>query len=148
MAERRATAAPRRPATPAAGGASLAQMATFVVLGAGMMGSALCVPLVDRGHRVRLVGTHLDGEIIAAMKLLAETEGIFTETAGGVTLGATIKLLEECRICRDESIVVCVPCPGLKPMRPLIPVLPQPRGISPRLSAFAATATTASHGKR
>jgi len=42
-------------------------MATFTVLGAGMMGSALCVPLADRGHEVRLCGTPLDEEIIAAL---------------------------------------------------------------------------------
>ena len=43
-------------------------MAIVTVLGAGMMGSAICVPLVDRGHEVRLVGTHLDGAIIAGLK--------------------------------------------------------------------------------
>jgi len=43
-------------------------MAVFTVLGAGMMGSALCVPLCDRGHEVRLVGTHLDGAIIEQMR--------------------------------------------------------------------------------
>ena len=43
-------------------------MATITVLGAGMMGSALCVPLVDHGHSVRLVGTHLDGELIDAVR--------------------------------------------------------------------------------
>jgi glycerol-3-phosphate dehydrogenase (NAD(P)+) len=43
-------------------------MAIVTVLGAGMMGSALCVPLADRGHEVRLVGTHLDGEILASLK--------------------------------------------------------------------------------
>jgi glycerol-3-phosphate dehydrogenase (NAD(P)+) len=43
-------------------------MATFTVVGAGMMGSALCVPLVDRGHDVRLVGTHLDGAIIDGLR--------------------------------------------------------------------------------
>jgi glycerol-3-phosphate dehydrogenase (NAD(P)+) len=42
-------------------------MAVICVLGAGMMGSALCVPLVDRGHEVRLVGTHLDAEIVASL---------------------------------------------------------------------------------
>jgi len=42
-------------------------MATVTVLGAGMMGSALCVPLVDAGHDVRLVGTHLDTEIISEL---------------------------------------------------------------------------------
>jgi glycerol-3-phosphate dehydrogenase (NAD(P)+) len=43
-------------------------MATIVVVGAGMMGTALCTPLADAGHEVRLVGTHLDGALIAAMK--------------------------------------------------------------------------------
>jgi glycerol-3-phosphate dehydrogenase (NAD(P)+) len=39
-------------------------MANIVILGAGLMGSAFSVPLSDNGHRVRLVGTHLDGDII------------------------------------------------------------------------------------
>jgi glycerol-3-phosphate dehydrogenase (NAD(P)+) len=43
-------------------------VATICVLGAGMMGSALCVPLVDRGHEVRLVGTHLDRDIIRSLR--------------------------------------------------------------------------------
>ena len=43
-------------------------MATVTVLGAGMMGSALCVPIVDRGHEVRLVGTPLDGAIVESLK--------------------------------------------------------------------------------
>jgi glycerol-3-phosphate dehydrogenase (NAD(P)+) len=44
-------------------------MATVTIVGAGMMGSALSVPLVDRGHRVRLVGTPLDHRIIAELKV-------------------------------------------------------------------------------
>jgi glycerol-3-phosphate dehydrogenase (NAD(P)+) len=43
-------------------------MARVVILGAGMMGSALAVPLVDRGHDVRLVGTHLDEDIVRQLK--------------------------------------------------------------------------------
>ncbi len=43
-------------------------MARITVLGAGMMGSALSVPLSDRGHDVRLVGTHLDGAIISSLR--------------------------------------------------------------------------------
>ena len=46
-------------------------MATITVLGAGMMGSALCVPLVDAGHDVRLVGTHLDAQIISELQKTA-----------------------------------------------------------------------------
>jgi glycerol-3-phosphate dehydrogenase (NAD(P)+) len=47
-------------------------MARIVILGAGMMGSAFALPLVDRGHDVRLVGTVLDDAIIAALKAGAE----------------------------------------------------------------------------
>jgi len=39
-------------------------MANIVILGAGLMGTAISVPLSDNGHRVRLVGTHLDSDII------------------------------------------------------------------------------------
>ena len=42
-------------------------MARVVVLGAGLAGSAFCVPLADQGHEVRLVGTHVDGPIIDAL---------------------------------------------------------------------------------
>ncbi len=43
-------------------------MAKLTVLGAGMMGSALSVPLADRGHDVRLVGTHLDEDIVESLR--------------------------------------------------------------------------------
>ncbi len=49
-----------------------------------------------------------DEEIIEGMRLLARTEGIFAETAGGVTVAATRKLIEAGRIPRDEPIVMCV----------------------------------------
>ena len=39
-------------------------MSVITILGAGVMGSSMCMPLVDRGHEVRLVGTHLDDHII------------------------------------------------------------------------------------
>jgi len=77
-----------------------------------------------------------DDEIVAAMKLLAETEGIFTETAGGVTLGVTKKLIEQGRIPRDESIVVCVTGNGLKTQEALHGKVPSPRLISPSLADF------------
>ena len=55
-----------------------------------------------------------DEEIIDAIKLLAESEGIFTETAGGTTLAVAQKLIEQERIPRDESIVVCITGNGMK----------------------------------
>ncbi len=55
-----------------------------------------------------------DDEIVEAIKLLAEAEGIFTETAGGVTLAVTKKLIEQGRIPRDESLVLGITGNGLK----------------------------------
>ena len=43
-------------------------MAKIVILGAGVMGSSLCIPAVDLGHDVSLVGTHLDNEIISSIQ--------------------------------------------------------------------------------
>jgi threonine synthase len=55
-----------------------------------------------------------DTEIVEAIRLLAETEGIFTEPAGGTTLAAAIDLVERGVIPRNESIVVCVTGNGYK----------------------------------
>ncbi len=77
-----------------------------------------------------------DEEIIEAMKLLAETEGIFAETAGGVTLGVTKKLIEQGRINRDESIVVSVTGNGLKTQEALEGKLKEVSVINSRLTEF------------
>ena len=55
-----------------------------------------------------------DPQIIEAIQLLAETEGIFTEPAGGTTLAATIELVRRGVIAPDESVVVCVTGNGYK----------------------------------
>ena len=55
-----------------------------------------------------------DPQIIDAIQLLAETEGIFTEPAGGTTLAATIELVRRGVIAPDESVVVCVTGNGYK----------------------------------
>ena len=77
-----------------------------------------------------------DDEIIDAMKLLAETEGIFTETAGGVTLAVTKKLIEQGTIPRHESIVLCITGNGLKTQEPLMTRLGKPVQIKPSLASF------------
>jgi len=79
-----------------------------------------------------------DDEIVAAMRLLAETEGIFTETAGGVTLGAARRLIDQGVIGRDQSLLLCITGQGLKTTDPLVPVLPRPPVIAPKLSDFDA----------
>jgi threonine synthase len=55
-----------------------------------------------------------DAQIIDAIRLLAETEGIFTEPAGGTTLAATIELVRRGAIKPDESTVVCITGNGYK----------------------------------
>lgn len=80
-----------------------------------------------------------DDEIIAAMQLLAETEGVFTETAGGVTLAAAKKLIEQGLIPQDESIVICITGNGLKTLEPLQGRLGQARKIKPTLASFEGT---------
>jgi glycerol-3-phosphate dehydrogenase (NAD(P)+) len=54
-------------------------MSTVVVFGSGVMGSALAVPLADNGHSVRLVGTHLDREIIEAIRRTGVHPGLGRE---------------------------------------------------------------------
>lgn len=55
-----------------------------------------------------------DPEIVHSIQLLAETEGIFTETAGGVTLGCARKLYQQDRILPQETTVLCITGNGLK----------------------------------
>ncbi|MFZ0090872.1 MAG: hypothetical protein WAL63_15285 [Solirubrobacteraceae bacterium] len=60
-------------------------MTQVVILGSGVMGSALTVPLADNGHDVRLVGTHLDGDIIDSIKGRGVHPGLGVELPETVT---------------------------------------------------------------
>jgi threonine synthase len=77
-----------------------------------------------------------DEEIVEGMKLLARTEGIFTETAGGVTLAATKKLIREGRISRDESVVISITGNGLKTQEAVAEQIGKPMKIKPNLASF------------
>jgi threonine synthase len=77
-----------------------------------------------------------DEEIVDGMRLLARTEGIFGETAAGVTVAATRKLIEAGRIPRDEPIVMCVTGNGLKTPDVLRDRLGSDVTIRPSLQAF------------
>jgi threonine synthase len=79
-----------------------------------------------------------DPEIVEAIKLLAETEGIFTETAGGVTAGVTQKLIAQNRIQPHETTVVCITGNGLKTTDAIAAEFPLTEAIAPRLDAFEA----------
>lgn len=77
-----------------------------------------------------------DDEIVDSIKLLAETEGVFTETAGGVTLGVLRKLLAQGRIPRNESIVLAITGNGLKTQEALVGKLGEPRHINAKFEEF------------
>lgn len=77
-----------------------------------------------------------DEEIIEGMKLLARTEGIFTETAGGVTVAATRKLIEQGRISRDELVVISITGNGLKTQEAVAERIGKPIRIKPNLASF------------
>jgi threonine synthase len=77
-----------------------------------------------------------DQEIIEGMKLLANTEGIFTETAGGVTVGVTKKLIEQGIIPRDESILISITGNGLKTQEAIQDQVGRPFIIDAKLSDF------------
>ncbi|WP_435007188.1 threonine synthase [Tundrisphaera lichenicola] len=79
-----------------------------------------------------------DDAIVDAMKLLGETEGIFAETAGGVTLAVTRKLIEQGRIDRDGSTVICITGNGLKTAEAWQGKLAQPVVIKPNMEEFEA----------
>jgi threonine synthase len=77
-----------------------------------------------------------DEEIVEGICLLAETEGIFTETAGGVTVGVARKLLRQQRLNPEESIVLAITGNGLKTVGALAGKLEEAETIRPKLADF------------
>jgi threonine synthase len=77
-----------------------------------------------------------DPEIVKGIQLLAETEGIFTETAGGVTTGVTQKLLEQGYINPSETTVACITGNGLKTIDAVSQEYTLTPAIEPRLAVF------------
>jgi threonine synthase len=77
-----------------------------------------------------------DEEIVEGIRLLAETEGIFTETAGGVTVAVTRKLLSQGRLKPDGSIVITITGNGLKTIGAVKSGLEGQEAIRPRLAEF------------
>ncbi len=77
-----------------------------------------------------------DAEIIEGMKLLAETEGIFTETAGGTTVAVLKKLVEAGKIDPEETTVVYITGNGLKTQESIQPYVGEPLTIDAKLDSF------------
>jgi len=76
-----------------------------------------------------------DAQIVEGMLLLAQTEGIFTETAGGVTVAVLKKLSQMGVFGRDETVVAYITGNGLKTQE-VLTQLDVPWQIQPKLSAF------------
>ncbi|HET9549653.1 MAG TPA: threonine synthase [Candidatus Binatia bacterium] len=77
-----------------------------------------------------------DKEILDGIKLLARTEGIFTEPAGGTEVAVTKKLIETGRIPRDESIVISITGNGYKTLETVAQSVEQPYTIDATLQNF------------
>lgn len=77
-----------------------------------------------------------DKEIIEAIKLLARTEGIFAETAGGVTLASAMRLIESGHIDKDAVTVLCITGNGLKTKEAIAGHTGEPYHINPNLKSF------------
>jgi threonine synthase len=77
-----------------------------------------------------------DAEIIEGIKLLAETEGIFTETAGGTTVAVLKKLVEAGKIDPDEKTVVYITGNGLKTQEAVQGYVGEPFTIEAKLDSF------------
>jgi threonine synthase len=77
-----------------------------------------------------------DAELVDSIQLLARTEGIFTETAGGVTVGCARKLYEQERISPEETTVLCITGNGLKTTDALAGRFTAEEPIAPKIAHF------------
>jgi len=77
-----------------------------------------------------------DEQILEGVKLLAKTEGVFTEPAGGTVVAALKQLVEDGEIERDEQVILYITGNGLKTQESTAPALPKPYRIEPTIESF------------
>lgn len=77
-----------------------------------------------------------DEEIIEGIKLLARTEGVFTEPAGGTEVAVAKKLIQQGRIPRDESVVISITGNGYKTLEAVARSVEKPFSIQANLRSF------------
>jgi threonine synthase len=91
---------------------------------------------------VRRTGGHIadvsDEEVVDSIRLLARTQGVFAETAGGVTVGVLRKLLAEGKLDPDAETVIINSGDGLKTLDAVASAVTVPSAIAPTLEAFEA----------
>jgi threonine synthase len=79
-----------------------------------------------------------DEELVAGIRLLAETTGVFAETAGGVTVAAALKLAREGQLRASDELVLCITGNGLKTVEAVLPALPEAPVVAGKLREVAA----------
>ena len=94
-----------------------------------------------------LAGSVSDDEVVAGMKLLAQTEGVFGETAGGVSVGVLKKMAEAGLLDPDETIVCYVTGNGLKTPEAVAPALDEPLTINASITEFDAALQVRERGE-
>jgi len=87
-----------------------------------------------------------DDEVVEGIKLLAQTEGIFAETAGGVTIGVLKKLVKQGTIKKSDVTVAYITGNGLKTQEAVIDAVGRPHRIQPSLVSFERTFKIGKHG--
>ncbi|CCW35459.1 L-threonine synthase [Chthonomonas calidirosea] len=83
-----------------------------------------------------------DEEVVEGIRLLARTEGIFTETAGGVTVSVTKKLAEQGRFGKDDVVVIAITGNGLKTQEAVMGRVGHTIPIEPNLNSLEAALKT------
>jgi threonine synthase len=77
-----------------------------------------------------------DQEVIEGIRLLAETEGLFAETAGGVTVAGLQHLVQSKKVDPDELVVAYITGGGLKTLEAVEHALPDPLHVQPNIASF------------
>jgi len=93
---------------------------------------ALKVMTQSGGHAVAVS----DDEVVEGIRLLAETEGIFAETAGGVVVAGLRRLVQEGRVDPQELVVAFITGAGLKTQEAVAPWLQPALAVQPTISSF------------
>lgn len=106
-------------------------MARLLILGAGVMGSAIAVPAADNGHDVTLVGTHLDAEIIAALKADRGGHPRLKAPIPETIRPLEIEALTSAEFQSADLVIIGVSSPGIDwAIDKLLGHMPEPRPIA------------------